>query len=239
MARQSTSVVTREQLAAEVPSVSAAVVAQELAPIFRSDQTSRTEKLFEASRVAFAAHTSGLKDDDIASATTEAMVALFPKAQQKIAASTSVEKGGATVTRVTIIQRRQAWGDLVEAGVTPTVATIEAAFRLTSTGQKGLSDMRTKLNADTKKQPAGKRADYYIAQSIRRLTELKAANAAAKAEESAQKSADKKAETPDAAPVQLDTAQEFIDYVRAEMARPWSDEDRALIMAALTEIVSA
>lgn len=231
---------TREALAESVPTVNMGIIARDLVASFTAEQQSSKERVFEQARITAAAKASGASDEKIAEATTEAMLATFPEADRKYAATLSVTDGGASVTRVTIKQRRQAWEDLVEAGVTPTVDTVDAAFKVATKGLKGLAELRTKLAADTKKQPANRRATYYIAQSRIRVANLAKAVAEAKAEAAATKAANAKAETPEVdAEVILESAEDFIAYVKATLERPWSDDDRALIIAALTEAVSA
>lgn len=231
MARNTTKpapVVTREELSASVPEVALGAVVEKLVASFSAQLLSNDERTFDQAQQAYLGHAAGHKDDAIAEATTAAMHAAFPDRDPEV----SVTKGGASVTRVTIVQRRQAWADLLEAGITPTVPTVRAAFNLSSSGAKGLSDMRKKLIADTKALAEDQRDVYFIEEARRRFLNLRNANKTAKSESAAGQSADNKAEDTSEV-ITLDTAEQFIALVQAELARPWSDDDKALIVAAL------
>ncbi len=226
-------VITREELAASVPEVSLASVTEQLVDSFRTQLLTNDERNFDQARVAYLAHTNGHKDEAIAESVSAALSAAEPGRDPEL----SVTKGGAAITRVVIVQRRQAWSDLLEAGVTPTVPAVRASLSLTQSGAKGLSDLRKKLQADTKALAEEQRELYFIEEARRRFDNLKKGNAEKKAEEAAKKSADSKSEDT-SEPVQLDTAEQVVALIKAELARPWSDEDKALIVASLTEALS-
>lgn len=234
MARKSNpvAVITPEALAEAVPTVNLTAVANDLRDSFKGDQSNRLAVLFEQSRITAAAKASGASDEKLADLVTAAMLDTFPESERAYRATLSVDKGGATVTRVTIKQRRQAWEDLIEAGVVPTHGAVEAAFRLAVTGAKGLSDMRKRLAVDTLAQSADTREAFYIAESVSRLKALKDANKPEKAESAATASADEKAEDH-SEPVALDTVGDFVLYLKATVARPWNDDDKATLSAAL------
>lgn len=240
---------TREEEAATVvnSTSTAEAAARELAVSFASETMSRDERLFEQARIAFAAIATGAKPNDIAKATTTAMAETFPTDAREWAAETSVSNGGAKVSRVTIVQRADAYSAILSAGITvPTVELVSIAFRaFTSKGAPGLADGHKRLIADTLKVAEAGRVDFYRANARSRANEIvarkKAANAPANSEAAATRSADKKAERP-AIPADVTftgSAAEFVDVIKAGLSLPWSDDDRAEIMAALTEIVGA
>lgn len=239
---KSTVVVTREALAASVPSANVNAVAAELAPYFRVKGT------FDMCRIAYAATVEGgLKGDDVAKATTKAIAdsireELLASGATKVTAdkahadalTTSVAKGGASVTRTAVVQRAQAWGDVVDAGITPTVATVETAYKITTTG--GSADARKAIIAAVKKENPAKRANSYIRRVTDALAVLRKGNRDKTAESAATASADHKAEGPaEGENVTLDTVDEVIALIRAEVSRPWSDDDKASLVAALME----
>lgn len=239
-------VVTREETAEVVVNETsvAEAAARELVSSFIAENTSKDERLFEQARIAFHAGRTGAKPNDIAKATSKAMADTFPAEARAWAESRSVTEGGAKVTRVTIVQRSDAFASILSAGITePTIELVTLAFRaFTSKGAKGLADAHKALILRTGKLPAKDRAAYYIANarkvSAKVVADNKAAGAEAHSENAATASADSKA-ADTSEPVTLDTVTEVIALIRAEVARPWSDDDRATLMAALSEIVSA
>lgn len=235
--------VTREELAASVPTANVKAVGAELAPLFRNKNT------FDMCRIAYAAVVEGgLKGDDVAKATTEAVADLIhadliaagvakataDKARAD-ALTTSVAKGGAAVTRTAIVQRQQAYGDVVEAGIVPTPATVEVAYKITTTG--GSADARKAIIAAVKREAPAKRANSYIRRVTDALVGLRKSNRDKTAESAATASADEKSEAV-VEEVVLDSAEEFANYVRANVARPWSDDDKAMLAAVLSEAIA-
>ena len=241
--RKPVATVTREAMAEVVNAETvAAATGRMLADSFASENTGRDERLFEQARLAFEGQASGGKPADIAKAATSAMAARFPESSRAWAEDTSVVNGGAKVTRVTIVQRSDAYASILNAGInTPTVSLVATAYRaFTSKGAPGLADARKRFEKDVAALPAGERAAYYES-NARGVSKAvadakKKASDAKKSETSAANAADAKAEAGE--PVTLDTAAEFVALIRAELARPWSDDDRAFIMAALSEIVA-
>ena len=241
-ARKSSPVVTREELAEsvteEAPTTSAAAIASELAPLMRG-----ADSKFNECRVAWAGVNAGVKPDDIATETTrvmaEAMAAHLPenKRAAHIAAISKVSRkdGGASITRPAIVQRKDAWQDLVSAGLTPTPALIESSLRVTSTG--GTAELRKKLIADTKKVNASTRPFYYTIESAKRLGALKDAKAAEKAEAAAKASADNKSEAV-VEEVVIEGVDAFSLYVRAFVAMPHTDEERAELAALFSTLAA-
>ncbi len=247
--RKPVKVVSREETAATVVNTTstAEATARELAVSFASENMTRDERLFDQARIAFSGIATGAKPNDIAKATAKAMAESFPEDSRAWAEATSVVNGGAKVSRVTITQRSDAYGAILRAGIdTPTVELVALAFRsFTSKGAPGLADAHTKLLKDTLALDASERAAHYIANARRVSAEVvarkKAITDAAHSEKMATKSADAKAEKPVVitATVTFDgTADDFIAGIRDGLAFEWSDDDRALIMAALSEIVS-
>ena len=242
-------IISREALAASVevipvPSVPVSSVASSLAPLLRSKSN------FDACRIAYEGSVAGHTDAQIAEAVTDAIADLIvgdlpaglPKATvakaREDALNTSVAKGGAAVTRPAIGQRRNAWADVVAAGIEPTEATIEAAYRLTTIGYKGLPELRKSLVENVAKESAAKRPNSFVRRATDALDMIRNEKKESRAEKAATESADEKAENV-TEEVALDTAADFILYVRATVARTWSDDDKALIAAALTEAASA
>jgi hypothetical protein len=239
---KSNKVVSREELAASVPTANVSAVASELAPFFRNKGT------FDMCRIAFAATVEGgLKGQDVADATTKAIAdairedllkagvakATADKAHAD-ALTTSVAKGGAQVSRTAIVQRASAWSDVVEAGIVPTVPVIEVAYKITTTGGSG--DARKAIIAAVKRETPAKRANSYIRRVTDALVVLRKGNRDNTAESAATASADDKAETV-VEEVTLDGAEEIIAFIKATAARKWSDDDKALIVAALSEAI--
>lgn len=241
--------IVREETAEVVihETATAEATARELAVSFASENLSKDERLFDQARIAFAGIATGAKPNDIAKATAKVMSESFPEADRAWAEATSVVNGGAKVSRVTIVQRSDAYGAIMRAGITePTVALVALAFRaFTSKGAPGLAEAHTKLIKDTLALPVEARADHYAnharAVSAAVVARKKASTDAAHSERAATASADRKAEKPEVSDesgvVFLPSASAVIDYIRAELARDWSEADRADIMAALSEIV--
>lgn len=242
--RTTTKTVTREELAASVPTANVKAVATELAPFFIAKGT------FDMCRIAYAATVEGgLKGDDVAKATTEAVADLIrervlasgatkataDKARED-ALTTSTSKGGASVTRTAIVQRAAAWSDVVEAGIIPTEATVETAYKITTTG--GSADARKAIIASVKREAPAKRANSYIRKVTDALVVLRKGNRDKTAESAATAAADNKAEAPVTEEVVLDSAEEFATYIRANIARPWSDDDKAMLAAVLSEAIA-
>src|SRR6185312_7273766 len=108
-------------------------------------------------------------------ATTEALATLMAahlpenKRAAYIASISKVSRkdGGASITRPAIVQRKDAWADLVSAGLTPTPALIESSLRISQTG--GTAELRKKLTADTKKVNVNTRPFYYTLEAAKRL----------------------------------------------------------------------
>ncbi len=242
---KSTSVVTREALAASVPTANVKAVASELAPYFLDKGT------FDMCRIAYAATVEGgLKGDDVAKAVTVAVADLRRERLIKAgvakatadkahadALGTSVSKGGAQVTRVAIVQRAAAWGDVIEAGIVPTVDVIETAYKLTATG--GSADTRKAIIAAVKRETPAKRANSYITRVTNALPGLRKSNRERTAESAATASNNRMAEAPEtvAEEVTLDGVGEIVAFLRATSARKWSDDDKATLVAALTEAI--
>lgn len=214
-----------------------------LAASFASENSSADERRFEQARIAFHAVTTGAKPNDIAKATAKAASLNFPEERRSWAEATSVTNGGAKVTRVTIVQRSDAYASILASGIdSPTMELVTTAFRaFTSKGSKGLAEAHKKLQVETLALPEGEREAHYLghafAVSAGVVASNKAAGAEAHSEKSATDAADSKSDVHDDVP--LESAADFIAYVRASVSRPWSDTDRADIMAALAEIVSA
>lgn len=242
MAKSTAAIVTREALAASVPSANVNAVASELAPYFRVKGT------FDMCRIAYAATVEGgLKGDDVAKATTVAIAdairsdlvasgvakATADKAHAD-ALTTSVAKGGALVSRTAIVQRAAAWGDVIEAGITPTASVVEVAYKITTTGGSG--DARKAIIAAVKRESPAKRANSYIRRVTDALVILRKGNRDKTAESAATSSADDKSETK-VEEVTLDSVEDVIALIRAEAARPWSDEDKAALVATFAEAI--
>lgn len=244
--RKPAKVVTRESVAATVTheTTTAEVTARELALSFASELLSKDERLFEQARLAFGGIATGAKPNDIAKATTKVMAERFDADDRDWAEATSVVNGGAKVTRVTIVQRADAYGSILAAGIdAPTIELVATAFRaFTSKGAPGLADAHKRLIADTIALDPEARGDFYLHNARRVSAEVvarkKAATDAAHSEKAATASADAKANKPEVA-FELDKVGDVIDLIRAEVARPWSEDDRALLMAALSEIIGA
>jgi len=234
--KQNTKTISREALADTSNEELARSVAAELVASFSAGNMSAKERTFEQARIAYAGNQSGATDADVARETTVALAATFPKAQQEWARETSVSKGGASVTRVTITQRRTAWSDVTDAGMTPTLEAVAAAFALTSAGAKGLAELRKELIEDTKKQAKARREAFYVKQSFERFQELVAKNKAAskRAENAATASADEKAESV-SFEVTLDTVEDIAAYVAATVARRWSEDEAARLAVIFTD----
>jgi hypothetical protein len=242
MAKSTTTVITREALAASVPTANVAAVASELAPYFRVKGT------FDMCRIAYSATVEGgLKGDDVAKATTKAVADLIREDLTRAGANkatadkahadaltTSVAKGGAQVSRTAIVQRASAWGDVVEAGIVPTEAVIEVAYKLTTTGGSG--DARKAIIAAVKREAPAKRANSYIRRVTDALVGLRKGNRDKTAESSATAAADSKSESA-SVEVTLDSVEEVIALIRAEVARPWGEDDKAALAAALAEAI--
>lgn len=230
--KQNTKTVSREALADTTNEELARSIAAELVASFSAGTMSAKERTFEQARIAYAGNQSGATDADVARETTVALAATFPKPQQEWARETSVSKGGASVTRVTITQRRTAWSDVTDAGMTPTLEAVAAAFSLTSAGAKGLADLRAQLIEDTKKRPKAQREAFYVKQSFERFQELVAKNKAnsKRAENAAEASADAKSEGV-SFEITLDTVEDIAAYVAATVARRWSEDDAARLAA--------
>lgn len=241
---KSTTTITREALAASVPTANVKAVASELAPYFLDKGT------FDMCRIAYAATVEGgLKGDDVAKATTHAVAdlrreRLIAEGVSKATADkahadalgVSVSKGGASVTRTAIVQRAAAWSDVLEAGIVPTEVVIETAYKLTTTG--GSADTRKAIIAAVKKESPAKRANSYITRVNNALPGLRKSNKERTAESAATAAANNKAEAP-ATPeeVILDGVEEIVTFIRATAARKWSEDDRATLVAALTEAI--
>ena len=242
--RKPVAVKTREESAKVVvdSTSTAEATARELAASFVGENLTKDERLFEQARIAFAGIATGAKPNDIAKATTAAMAETFPEDARAWASATSVVAGGAKVSRVTITQRADAYSAILSAGIeTPTVELVAVAFRaFTSKGAPGLAEGHKRLIADTLKVEADNRADFYLTHARSRSAAIMARKAKASAEAHSEKaataSADRKAEKPEVT-FEMGSAAEFVNYIREELKREWSDDDRALIMAALTEIV--
>lgn len=240
---KSTVTVTREALAASVPSANVAVVAGELAPYFLDKGT------FDMCRIAHAATVEGgLKGDDVAKAVTVAVADLkrermlaagVPKVTadkaHKDALTVSVSKGGAQVSRPAIVQRASAWADVLEAGIVPTEAVIEAAYKLNTTG--GSADTRKAIIAAVKRESPAKRGNSYIRRVTDALVGLRKKNRENTAESAATAAADEKSEAV-STEVTVESVSDFIEYVRAFVAAPHSDDEKAEIAAALAEVVA-
>lgn len=240
---------TREAASAEVvaETSTATAAARELAVSFASETLTKDERLFEQARIAFAAITTGAKPNDIAKATTVAMAETFPESAREWAASTSVVNGGAKVSRVTITQRSDAYAAIISAGIkAPTTELVAIAFRaFTSKGAPGLAEGHKRLIADTLKVSESDRPAFYTANARERSAAIvkakRDANASANSEAAATRSADAKANKP-VVPADVTfngSAAKFVETIKAGLSLPWSDDDRAEIMAALAEIVSA
>lgn len=243
MATSRKPVITAEALAEtvteEAPTTSAAAIAAELAPVLRG-----VEAKFDACRIAYAGVSAGVKPQDIADATTRVIAEAMAEnvtAKNRAAYITAISKvsqkdGGASITRVAIVQRKDAWKDLVDSGITPTPAGVEASIKVTQTG--GTSDLRKALIASAKKVPTANRQAWYIAESAKRLVALKDTKAAAKAEAAAGQSADNKSDQP-TEEVVIESVESFTEYVRAFVAAPHTDEDKATLSALFTEVLAA
>lgn len=236
-------VVSREELAASVPTANVSAVASELAPFFRNKGT------FDMCRIAYSATVEGgLKGDDVAKATTKAIAdairedmirdgvakATADKAHAD-ALTTSVAKGGAQVSRTAIVQRASAWSDVVEAGIVPTAGVVEVAYKITTTGGSG--DARKAIIAAVKRETPAKRANSYIRRVTDALVVLRKSNRDNTAESAATASADDKAETVSET-VELDGVDEIVTFIRATAARKWDDDDKATLVAALSEAIA-
>lgn len=238
-----TATVTREALAATVPTTSATVIAEELAPLFRED----TDRTFDLCRVAHMGVSAGVKGDDIAKATTVALAAImYPdnfKAREW-AESTSVSSGGAKVSRTAIVQRATAWADLLDANVTPTAASVSAAYKLATTG--GSKDARVKIIASVARESAAKRENAYIRKATDALVSLRKSNRERNSEAAATRSADAKAEAPESSASTAATTEGFVVdtkdvdalgafLVMAIGLHEWSEPERDKLRTALAE----
>jgi hypothetical protein len=230
--------VTREQLSAsvdevreEAPTTTASAIAAELAPLFQDKARS-----FDKARIAYTGVSAGIKGDDIAKATTKALASLMYPNDTKARAwaeATSVAQGGAKVSRTAIVQRSSAWSDLLEAGIVPDEDTVEASYKLTTTGNSG--ETRKAIIAAVGKMPQSKRAVSYIKRATQALVELRRANRAANSEAAATASADDKADAPVVDAPVLETAQEVAEYLKAISQRAWSKADAEVIAEALAD----
>lgn len=243
-AKTVTKTITREALAASVPTANVVTVGTDLAPYFRVKGT------FDMCRIAYAATVEGgLKGDDVAKATSSALADLIhaeaiasgvSKATadkaRKDNLTVSVSKGGAMISRPAIVQRASAWKDVLDAGIVPTEAVVEAAYKINTTG--GSADVRKKIIVAVKREAPGKRANSYINKVTDALVGLRKSNRDNKSESAATASADEKSENT-TTPVELDGVEEVVSYLRATIARPWSDEDKATLAAALAEALAA
>lgn len=238
-------VISREETAEVVvnETTTAEATARELAASFIAENGTKDERLFEQARASFAGIATGAKANDIAKATTRAMADTFPEDSREWAENTSVVAGGAKVSRVTITQRSDAFAAILSAGIPePTVDLVALAFRaFTSKGAPGLADAHKALIKETLGKDESVRAEHYRdnarAVSATVTARKKAESDAAHSEKSATASADAKSETGDMT-VTLDNVDDVISLIRAEVARPWSEGDRALLMAALIELTA-
>lgn len=240
----SKSTVTREALAAsveapEVPTRSADDIAAELAPYLRG-----SSDLFGACRVAYAGIAeSGQTAQAIADAVTVALATvMYPQvnsAAHKFALTESVTKGGAKVTRVAIDQRKNAWGDIVRAGIeTPTEALVEASYKLATTG--GSAEPRTKLIVAVSKLPASKRADAFLKKATEALTALRRENKERTAERAATKAIEGKADGgPRITADSMGDVQVVVAYLTAIAQHNWSETERAAISDAVADLSAA
>lgn len=240
-------VITREETAKVVvdETTTATATARELAASFISENTTKDERLFEQARIAFAGIATGAKANDIAKATTEAVAETFVESDREWARNNSVTVGGAKVSRVTITQRADAYSSILSAGIeTPTMPLVTTAFRaFTSKGAPGLAEAHKSLIKETFKLPVGEREAHYMenarAVSDSVVAAKREASKADNSEKAATRSADAKA---DGATVTFDdgtTVEGVIAYIRSAVALKWSDDERATLMAALTEITGA
>ena len=240
-------VVTREETAKRVAdsTTTAEATARELAASFAAENMSKDERLFEQARIAFAGIATGAKAPEIATATTNAVAETFIESDREWARNTSVVNGGAKVTRVTIQQRADAYSAILQAGIdTPTVALVTVAFRaFTSKGAPGLADAHKALIKETLNLPEDERASHYaenarpVADSV--VARKKEAAKAGNSEKAATRSADRKAEGASVTFEEGMTADDVVKFIRDAVALKWSDDERATIMAALSEIVNA
>lgn len=240
MARtSSTPVATREAVTASVPTRSAEAIGEELAPYLRGSADT-----FNACRIASAGIGAGQTGQAIADATTKALAfIMYPdvkSAAYRDALETSVSRGGAKVTRVAIDQRKNAWNDVVTAGLTPTENLVEKSYKLATTG--GSAEIRAKLVTALAKVPAGTREAAFLKKFAEATVALRKANADKKSTDSATASADDKAEVPetDGASVTVmdDTAEEIVAYLHALGARKFTASDAALITDALADLAA-
>lgn len=237
----SKSTVTPEALAASVetapvPTRSADDIAAELAPYLRG-----SSDLFGACRVAYVGIVeSGQTAQAIADASTVALATLiYPatnSAAHKFALTESVTKGGAKVTRVAIDQRKNAWGDIIRAGIdTPTEQLVEASYKLATTG--GSAEPRQRVIVAVSKLPASKRADAFLKKATEALTALRRDNKERTAERAATKSADSKADaSPRISAESMGDVQVVVAYLNAIAQHNWSEVERAAISDAIADL---
>lgn len=228
---------TLEAIHAEVPTRNAGAVGEELAASFNSEKATN----FDACRIAHAAIVeSGLGAEDVAKATTRALANLmFPSdaSKRKWAETTPRNKGGASITRVAITQRKDAYADVIEAGITPTPDTVDWAYKLATTG--GSKDARTRVVVAVKKAAPAKREVTFINKASTELITLRKANAEKSSANAAGKSADDKAESPsEESPrtVLEETVEEVSAYLRAQATRDWSPAEKKALLPALREL---
>lgn len=215
-----------------------------LAEVLVADRHDADGRIYDLARIAFGGIATGAKPNEIAKATTKAVAESFPVHEREWAEATSVVNGGAKVSRVTITQRSDAWGSILSAGIAaPTTDLVVTAFRkFTSKGAPGLAEAHKELIKATLALPEGEREAHYLVNApivSKAVTDRKKGEAdEKKGESSAKAAADKKSEDTSEV-VELDDVATVIALIRAEVARPWSDDDRATLMAALSEIVEA
>lgn len=241
MARTSSPTATREALAqsvvTEAPARSAESIATELAPYLRG-----ASDTFGACRVAFAGIEAGQTGQAIADAVTKVLATLMhpneKSAAHRTALATSVSKGGAKVSRVAIDQRKNAWSDVVNAGITPTEDVVEKAYKLATTG--GSAEPRARVVVAVAKLPEAKRAEAFIQKVEAALGALRQSNKERHSENAATRSADKKAEqVHQEIEVRDASAAEIAGYLRDLGKREWSDADKAILTDALADLSAA
>lgn len=244
--KKSAKPIVREETAKDVidETSTAETTGRMIASVLIDDRRDGDARIFDLARIAFHGIATGGKPNEIAKATTKAVAESFPIHEREWAEATSVVNGGAKVSRVTITQRSDAWGSILSAGIAePTTELVVTAFRkFTSKGAPGLAEAHKALIKDTIALPVEDRAAHYLVNApivSKAVTDRKKAGSdEKKAESSAKAAADNKAEDTSEV-VELDDVATVIALIRAEVARPWSDDDRAALMAALTEIVEA
>lgn len=234
---------SREALAAEVaenvPARSAESIAAELAPYLRG-----SSDLFGAARVAYAGIVEGGQTAQaIADASTVALAALmYPdtkSAAHKFALTESVSKGGAKVSRVAIDQRKNAWADVLRAGIeTPTEELIEKSYKLATTG--GSAEPRQKVVLAVAKLPAAKRPEAFLKKVTEALTALRSGNKERTAERAATKSIEGKADGgPRITAESMGDVQVVVAYLTAIAGHNWSEVERAAISDAVADLSAA